>query len=107
MIHVINKLNACDLVGMFDGLDSWRKPERILQLGLVSEADARGRGGLETQAYPQGIYLRQSYEVAKAVAVKSIIEQGFQGAQIREELTKQRIHAVEEWIKNQQVMVQR
>ncbi|CAG9428204.1 multifunctional CCA addition/repair protein [Providencia alcalifaciens] len=105
MIHVINKLSAADIVGIFDGLDSWRKPERIFQLSLVSEADARGRGGLENQAYPQGIFLRQSYEIAKAVAVKSIIEQGFQGAQIREELTKQRIQAVEEWLKIQTVMI--
>ncbi|MEQ5126334.1 multifunctional CCA addition/repair protein [Providencia alcalifaciens] len=105
MIHVINKLSAADIVGIFDGLDSWRKPERISQLSLVSEADARGRGGLEKQAYPQGIFLRQSYEIAKAVAVKSIIEQGFQGAQIREELTKQRIQAVEEWLKIQKVMI--
>lgn len=105
MIHVINKLSAADIVGIFDGLDSWRKPERISQLSLVSEADARGRGGLEKQAYPQGIFLRQSYEIAKAVAVKSIIEQGIQGAQIREELTKQRIQAVEEWLKIQKVMI--
>ncbi|MDR2989541.1 MAG: multifunctional CCA tRNA nucleotidyl transferase/2'3'-cyclic phosphodiesterase/2'nucleotidase/phosphatase, partial [Providencia alcalifaciens] len=61
--------------------------------------------GLENQAYPQGIFLRQSYEIAKAVAVKSIIEQGFQGAQIREELTKQRVQAVEEWLKIQKVMI--
>ncbi|QLR04227.1 multifunctional CCA addition/repair protein [Providencia rettgeri] len=105
MIHVINKLSAADIVGIFDGLDSWRKPERISQLSLVSEADARGRGGLEKQAYPKGIFLRQSYEIAKAVAVKSIIEQGFQGVQIREELTKQRIQAVEEWLKIQKVMI--
>lgn len=103
-IHVIGKLNAQEIVQIFDGLDSWRKPERIAQLSLVSEADARGRGGLECQNYRQGEYLRQAYAIAQQVSVKPIIEQGFQGPQIREELTHQRIQAVESWQKTQKIM---
>lgn len=96
-VHVINRLSAVELIQLFDGLDSWRKPERVAQLSLISEADARGRAGLEQQAYPQGQFLRQAFTVAQAVSVKPIIEQGFQGSQIREELTRQRIETVEKW----------
>ncbi|MEX9542591.1 multifunctional CCA tRNA nucleotidyl transferase/2'3'-cyclic phosphodiesterase/2'nucleotidase/phosphatase, partial [Escherichia coli] len=93
----INRLSATELIQLFDGLDSWRKPERIIQLSLISEADARGRAGLEQQAYPQGEFLRQAFATAQTVSVKPIIEQGFQGPQIREELTRQRIAHVEQW----------
>ncbi|EJD6409964.1 MULTISPECIES: multifunctional CCA addition/repair protein [Providencia] len=104
-IHIINKLPANDLIAVMDGLDSWRKPERITQLSLISEADARGRLGLEQQAYPQGEFLRQAFAIARAVEVKPIIEQGFTGPEIRQELTRQRIQAVQDWLKQQQIMV--
>ncbi|GAB1439865.1 multifunctional CCA addition/repair protein [Providencia sp.] len=103
-IHIINKLTATELIAIMDGLDSWRKPERIEQLSLVSEADARGRLGLERQAYPQGEYLRQAFSIAQNVSVKPIIEQGFQGLAIRQELTRQRIEAISNWQKQQKIM---
>lgn len=102
-VHVINRLSAVELIQLFDGLDSWRKPERVAQLSLISEADARGRAGLEQQAYPQGEFLRQAFTVAQAVSVKPIIEQGFQGPQIREELTRQRVENVDKWRQQQAI----
>lgn len=103
-IHVINRLSATDIIQLFDGLDSWRKPERITQLSLISEADARGRTGLEQQAYPQGEFLRKAFNEAQTVSVKPIVEQGFQGPQIREELTRQRIEHIEKWCQQQTIL---
>lgn len=100
-IHVINRLSANDLVAIFDGLDSWRKPERILQLSLISEADARGRLGLEQHAYPQGKFLQHAFAIAQSVEVKPIIEQGFKGPEIRQELTRQRIEKIAAWQQQQ------
>lgn len=100
-IHVINRLTATEIIQLLDGLDSWRKPERVPQLSLISEADARGRAGLEQQPYPQGEFLRQAFVIAQAVNVKPIVEQGFKGLQIREELTRQRIEQVEKWRQQQ------
>lgn len=103
-IHVINRLSAGDLVAVFDGLDSWRKPERIMQLSLISEADARGRLGLERHAYPQGEFLREAFAIAQSVAVKPIVEQGFKGPDIRQELTRQRIERIALWQQQQQII---
>lgn len=103
-IHVINRLKAQELVQLFDGLDSWRKPERIAQLGVISEADARGRAGFEQQAYPQAEFFRQAFHVAQTVSVKPIVEQGFQGPKIREELTRQRIEQIEQWRQQQTLL---
>ncbi|WP_369308566.1 multifunctional CCA addition/repair protein [Providencia rettgeri] len=103
-IHIINRLSAHDLVAIFDGLDSWRKPERIVQLSLISEADARGRLGLEQQAYPQGEFLREAFTIAQEVKVKPIVEQGFKGPEIRQELTRQRIAHIANWQQQQQIL---
>jgi len=42
------------------GLDVLRKPERLQDFLIVCKADARGRGGKETSAYPQADYLRDA-----------------------------------------------
>ncbi|KLN97708.1 multifunctional CCA addition/repair protein [Moellerella wisconsensis] len=103
-IHVIARLSAAELVSLFDGLDGWRKPERIIQLALISEADARGRQGLEQQAYPQGDFFRQAFEIASQVSVKPIVEQGFKGPDIRQKLTEQREQALAIWRQQQTLM---
>ena len=103
-IHVVERLNAIELVQIFDGLDSWRKPERIAQLAIISEADARGRQGLEEQAYPQGAFFCQAFEIANQVSVKPIIAQGIKGADIRIALTEQRELAVTKWREQQETL---
>lgn len=37
-----------------------RKPQRVEQLALTSEADVRGRTGFESADYPQGRWLREA-----------------------------------------------
>ncbi|EMA8584881.1 multifunctional CCA tRNA nucleotidyl transferase/2'3'-cyclic phosphodiesterase/2'nucleotidase/phosphatase, partial [Escherichia coli] len=77
--------------------DAWRKPERVEQLAMVSEADARGRKGLENLVYPQRAFLCQAFTVANNVDIKPIIESGLKGSAIREALTKQREVAIIKW----------
>jgi tRNA nucleotidyltransferase (CCA-adding enzyme) len=84
-------------VKLFDNIDAWRKPQRVEQIALTSEADVRGRTGFEASDYPQGRLLREAWIVAKAVPTKDVVEAGFKGPEIREELTKRRIEAVTVW----------
>ncbi|KEA53445.1 tRNA nucleotidyl transferase [Mangrovibacter sp. MFB070] len=97
LIHTIQILQPKTLVKLFDNLDAWRKPERVEQLALTSEADARGRTGFESSDYPQGRLLRAAWQVARSVDSKAVVAAGFQGASIREELTRRRIQAVADW----------
>ena len=85
------------IIRLFDAIDAWRKPERIDQLAIISEADARGRQGAENLLYPQGIFFRQAFKIANQVDVKSIVSRGLKGSAIREALTKQREVAIIEW----------
>lgn len=102
VVHTIEKQAAERLVALFDRMDAWRKPQRVNQLAQTSEADARGRAGWENNDYPQGRYLNEVFRIVQAVSTKEVVEAGFQGLQVREELTRRRIVALEQWQKNQQ-----
>ncbi len=93
-IHQAEELRPATIINIFDKADFWRKPERLAQLLLACEADIKGRTGLEASAYPQAQYLTSCLKAAKEVEVKPILEAGYKGAEIREQMTKQRIAAV-------------
>ena len=96
MVHTIERQPADALVALFDRIDAWRKPDRVEKMALTSEADARGRTTLESMAYPQGDYLRRAFALAQAVPTKAVVEAGFTGAAVREELTRRRVLALQE-----------
>lgn len=97
LIHTFPVLKPATIVKLFDDIDAWRRPQRVEQLALTSEADVRGRTAFEAKAYPQGRLLREAWEVARNVATKPVIEAGFKGPEVREELTRRRIAAVAQW----------
>ncbi|NBC98339.1 multifunctional CCA addition/repair protein [Atlantibacter hermannii] len=97
LIHTLPILQPKTIVKLFDSIDAWRKPQRVEQIALTSEADVRGRQGFEGCDYPQGRLLREAWEVAKAVSPKEVVADGFKGIEVREELTKRRIRAVARW----------
>lgn len=97
LIHTFPILQPKTIVKLFDSIDAWRKPQRVEQIALTSEADVRGRTGFEAADYPQGRLLREAWQVAQAVPTKDVVEAGFKGQAIREELTRRRIAAVANW----------
>jgi len=97
LIHTFPVLQPKTIIKLFDSIDAWRKPQRVEQIALTSEADVRGRTGFEAIDYSQGRLLRAAWEVARAVPTKAVIEAGFTGAAVREELTRRRIAAVAQW----------
>ena len=91
VVHTIERQSADALIALFDRIDAWRRPDRVEKMALTSEADARGRAGLESMAYPQGDYLRLAFTLAQAVPTKDVVAAGFKGAEVREELTRRRV----------------
>ena len=96
-IHTLPILKPQTIVKLFDAIDAWRKPQRIEQIALTSEADVRGRTTFEATDYYQGRLLREAWKAAQQVTNKEVIDAGFSGPAIREELTRRRIAAVEAW----------
>ncbi|AFJ45664.1 multifunctional CCA protein [Shimwellia blattae DSM 4481 = NBRC 105725] len=97
LIHTFPILRPETIVRLFNALDAWRKPRRIEQLALTSEADARGRTGFEECDYSQGRLLREAWQAACQVNARDVIAEGYQGPQIKEALTQKRIAAVARW----------
>lgn len=104
LIHTVERLRPETLLKLFDNIDVWRKPQRLEQMILTSEADARGRTGFEQNPYPQGDYLRAAFNAANGVSIKEVVALGLQGMAIREELGKRRIAAMAEWRETQDLM---
>jgi len=97
VIHTIQQRSAESLVALFDRMDAWRKPQRVEQLALASEADVRGRLGWENNVYPQGIWFREAFNVVTNVSTRDVVSAGFKGVEVREELTRRRIAALKTW----------
>ncbi|WP_413736917.1 multifunctional CCA addition/repair protein [Sodalis sp. RH21] len=101
LIHTVDRLTPKTLMKLFGVIDAWRKPERLEQMIMCSEADARGRTGFENNPYPQGDYLREAFRVAGTITNREVIEAGFSGAEIGDEIRRRRQGALTEW-KSQQ-----
>lgn len=99
LIHTFAVLQPKTVIKLFDNIDAWRKPWRVEQIALTSEADARGRAGFQSHAYPQGDLLRQAWQAARQVTNKEVIDAGYTGPAIRTALTDKRIAAVAQWKK--------
>ncbi|ENR6544942.1 multifunctional CCA tRNA nucleotidyl transferase/2'3'-cyclic phosphodiesterase/2'nucleotidase/phosphatase [Vibrio cholerae] len=94
-VHRADELKSATKLKVLGLLDVWRKPERLEQVLLCCEADHRGRLGLESEPYPQREIFLRAYQAALGVEVQAVIADGFQGKQIKEELDKRRVSAIE------------
>ena len=93
-IHRLDELRPGSLHDLLARCDGFRKPERIAQLGLVCEADKRGRLGLENVAYPSRALLDTVHKAAVSITFKDIDSNGLQGPQISEAMRRARIKAI-------------
>lgn len=89
--HICQEMRPVKVLELIEAADALRRPERFAELLLVCEADARGRKGRENTPYPQADYLKQAFECYRRVSPKELVEQGFTGKALGEELKKQRI----------------
>lgn len=90
--HQAMSLPPSTLFQLLQHFDIYRRPERFEQFVASCTMDAQSRH--EGVAYPQADYLRGAAELARAVQVKPLIEQGFKGAELGEALKHERLEAV-------------
>ena len=97
-IHRSGEFNPAAVVRLLERCDAFRKPARFGEVLLACECDARGRGGLQDQPYPQRPQLLAALAAAQAVATQPIAEAalaaGRQGPQIGELIHAARVLAV-------------
>jgi tRNA nucleotidyltransferase (CCA-adding enzyme) len=95
-VHRAFELKASTILSMLNRCDVWRKPERFADFLLACKADARGRTTFETIPYKQNDYIWQCYLAAGEVNIKAIIDKGFQGADIKQQLDQQRVRVIQD-----------
>lgn len=85
-IHRAEELRADTALKVLKRCDAFRRPQRFEQILQVSTADARGRTGFEDSPYPQAHLFRRYLQAATEIDVKSLVQQGFKGAELGEQI---------------------
>jgi len=97
-IHRSGTLGAAALVRLLERCDAIRKPQRFAEILLACECDARGRLGLEDEAYPQRARLQGVLNTVLALETHSIAEHamalGHSGKKVGELIHAARAEAV-------------
>jgi tRNA nucleotidyltransferase (CCA-adding enzyme) len=97
-IHRSREFGAAAVVRLLERCDAFRKPQRFEQILQACECDARGRLGMEENAYPQRDRLLAALDAARAVDTAAIAslasDQGLVGEQVGERIQAARTHAV-------------
>jgi tRNA nucleotidyltransferase (CCA-adding enzyme) len=98
-IHRSTSFDAAALVRLLERCDAIRKPRRFDDVLLACECDARGRGGLQEQPYPQRPRLKAALAAALAVDTASVAAQaaadGLTGPKVAERIHTARVMAVQ------------
>ncbi len=100
--HRVFSLRAKTLLRLLEGLDAFRRPERVDEFLLACEADYRGRLGLEARPYPQADYLREALARCQAITARPFVDQGLTGSAIGEAIDKARLSQLEALREEQQ-----
>ena len=95
--HRALELTPKTLFELLMRLDCLRRPARLEDFVNACEMDSRGRLGFTERLYPQADYLREAAVCVRSVDIQPLLERGFTGAKLGEELHKARIQALTEW----------
>jgi len=97
-IHRSGDLAAAPLVRLLERCDALRKPGRLPDILLACECDARGRLGMQENAYPQRPRLLAVLAAAQSVVTRDIAAKaaakGLAGPQVGDLIHQARVQAV-------------
>lgn len=92
--HRALELQPKTLLALLQRLDSFRRPQQLLDFLLCCEADSRGRTGFEQRPYPQAEYLRRALSVCNSIQAQDVMDEGITGKAIGEALQRKRTEAL-------------
>ena len=95
-MHRVFELRPDTLAKTLEGLDAYRRPERVEGILLACEADYRGRTGFEERPYPQADYVRRAHARCLDIQARELVAQGLKGQAITQALRRLRIAALTE-----------
>jgi tRNA nucleotidyltransferase (CCA-adding enzyme) len=95
LVHQAAELRAGTILDTLTAVGGLRQPvEGLEEFLLACEADARGRGGLESRPYPQGDVFRRAQHAALAVNAAAIQDGTLEGERLGDAIRQARIAAI-------------
>jgi tRNA nucleotidyltransferase (CCA-adding enzyme) len=94
LAHTVFELRPATVLGLFEQLDAFRRPERLKQFLLACEADKRGRGGGAESDYPQARWLKSAFAAAARVDAQPILARGVTGPAVGAAVREARVQAI-------------
>ncbi|QFQ31915.1 tRNA CCA-pyrophosphorylase [Buchnera aphidicola] len=109
--HFLNSINyqsSKNIVHFFCKIDAWRKPDRVKIFSFLSNFNFLNNISQQNRSNDHsninlspGFFLKKSFSVVQNISIKSILQKGFKGDQIKNELNRIRIKKLDLWrIKN-------
>lgn len=105
--HRLLEMRSKSVLRLLESLDAFRRPERLVYFTQACESDARGRLGLENRPYPQKDILIDCGKAGKNVDIKPLLEKGYKGLKLAEQIRRLRIKAIAEYLHEAQEEVQK
>jgi tRNA nucleotidyltransferase (CCA-adding enzyme) len=94
LAHTALDLKPATVLGLFEQLDAFRRPERLRQFLLACEADKRGRLGLADSDYPQASFLGAAFAAATQVETQPFLDRGLAGPAVGAAIREARVRAI-------------
>ncbi len=85
-----------EILHILNGLDGFRRPNRVHDVVLACRCDIRGRLGHEQAQYPQGQWLLDALQAASKVRAADLNNQSLDGTEIAHALHEARMHAIDQ-----------
>ncbi|CAL4326127.1 tRNA CCA-pyrophosphorylase [Buchnera aphidicola] len=96
-LNTINYQSSKNIVNMFYKIDAWRKPDRIKKLSLLSKFNFLNLFKYNFFPSHSSCFLKKYFLIAQNVSIQSILNKGFKGYAIKNELMRLRIKKLELW----------
>jgi len=100
--HRALELRPGTVLEVLEGMDAFRRPERVAMFVTACEADARGRKGREREPYPQAQLLLAAHAAARAVDTAAVAAEaaaaGINGDALGNRIRERRIAAIKDAI---------
>ncbi|MFW5452230.1 multifunctional CCA addition/repair protein [Thioalkalivibrio sulfidiphilus] len=94
--HRALELRPETVLRTLEGLDTFRRPQRLTAFLLACEADYRGRTGFEDRPYPQADYLREAHARCQAISARELLDEDLTGKAIGDALHARRVQALKQ-----------
>lgn len=101
--HQLMEMTPGKIMRLLEAVDAIRRLDRLQYFAQACEADARGRLGLENRVYPNSALLVACGELINKVETKPLIEAGYAGLKLAEQIRQVRIKRIGEYLEAQRL----